>query len=266
MDEKGIIMNELELVINVSKEKRNRRTNVEIKKSIFDAVLQIIKEKGFTNLSFNLISEYSNINLITISKRFKDVNDLIEQFVGRYDYWLEFFTESKDDEPTKESYQETIESVLDVVWKKKAIQQILAWQITEDSDFIDSLAENQEAAISVLIGRFAGMFEDSPYDIRLLTAILLAAIFYISAYKRKSSVCGLDLKGHIGNFKLLEGINQISDLVFERVTKTQEKEAARKLLKYGDSIEKIKDITGLTEEEIKNLKAAPFVSAPAFST
>ncbi|MDR2680923.1 MAG: TetR/AcrR family transcriptional regulator [Tannerella sp.] len=244
-------MNDLELETKV-REKRNRRTNVEIKKSIFDAVFQIIKEKGFTNLSFNLISEYSNINPMTISKRFKDVNDLIEQFIDRYDYWLEFFTENEDGEPTKESYQETVESVLDVVWKKKAIQQILAWQIIEDSDFIDSLADNQGAAINALTGRFAAMFEGSPYDIRVITAILLAAVFYISAYKRKSSVCGLDLKGHVGNFRLLEGINQISDLVFEKVSKTKEKETARKLLEYGDSMEKIKHITGLSEEEIKN--------------
>ncbi len=82
-------MNHVELETAASKEKRNRRTNVEIKKSIFDAVLQIVKEKGFTNLSFNLISEYSRINPITINKRFRDVNDIIEQFLSRYDYWLE---------------------------------------------------------------------------------------------------------------------------------------------------------------------------------
>jgi AcrR family transcriptional regulator len=246
-------MNNVELETAANREKRNRRTNVEIKKSIFDAVLQIVKEKGFTNLSFNLISEYSRINPITISKRFRDVNDVIEQFLSRYDYWLELFTENKNDDATKESYQETIESVLDIIWKKKAIQQILAWQITEDSDFLDSLAKDQEDAVDVLTGRYAGMFENSPYDIRLITAILLAAIYYISAYKRKSTFCGLNLKGHIGNFKLLEGVNRISDLVFEKAAKTKEKEAAKKLLKYGDSVEKIMDITGLTEEEIKGL-------------
>ncbi|HCC52870.1 MAG TPA: hypothetical protein DEQ30_13130 [Porphyromonadaceae bacterium] len=246
-------MNNVELETAASKEKRNRRTNVEIKKSIFDAVLQIVKEKGFTNLSFNLISEYSRINPITINKRFRDVNDIIEQFLSRYDYWLELFTEGKNGDATKDSYQETIESVLDIIWKKKAIQQILAWQITEDSDFLDSLAKDQEDAINVLTERYAEMFKDSPYDIRLITAILLAAIYYISAYKRKSAFCGIDLKGHIGNFKLLEGVNQISDLVFEKAAKTKEKEIAGKLLKYGDSIEKITDITGLTEEEIKGL-------------
>lgn len=246
-------MNNVEFETAANKERRNRRTNVEIKKSIFDAVLQIVKEKGFTNLSFNLISEYSKINPITINKRFRDVNDIIEQFLSRYDYWLELFTESKNDEPTKESYQETIESVLDVIWKKKAIQQILAWQITEESDFLDSLAKDQEDAVNVLTDRYAEMFKDSPYDIRLVTAIQLAAIYYISAYKKKATFCGLNLKGHIGNFKLLEGVNLISDLVFEKAAKTQEKEVARKLLKYGDSIEKVMDITGLSEEEIKSL-------------
>ncbi|MDR0394745.1 MAG: TetR/AcrR family transcriptional regulator [Tannerella sp.] len=253
INKKGNIMGNVELETAANKEKRNRRTNVEIKKSIFDAVLQIVKEKGFTDISLNLISDYSKINPITINKRFRDVNDIIEQFLSRYDYWLELFTESKHDEATKESYQEALESVLDIVWKKKAIQQILAWQITEDSDFLDTLAKDQEDAVNVLTERYTKMFEDSPYDIRLLTAILLAAIYYISAHKRKSIFCGLNLKGHIGNFKLLKGVTQLSDLVFEKVAKTKEIETARKLLKYGDSIEKVMDITGLSEEEIKNL-------------
>jgi AcrR family transcriptional regulator len=236
-----------------SKEKRNRRTNVEIKKSIFDAVLQIVKERGFTDLSLNLIADYSKINPITINKRFKDVNDIIEQFLSRYDYWLELFTECKYDEVSREAYQETIEAVLDMVWKKKAIQQILAWQITEDSDFIDSLTKDQEDAVNMLTDRYAEMFENTPYDIRLITAVFLAAIFYISAHKRKSAFFGLNLKGHIGNFKLLKGITQLSDLVFEKVAKTKEMETGRKLLKYGDSIEKVMDITGLNEEEIRSL-------------
>ncbi|MDR2915996.1 MAG: TetR/AcrR family transcriptional regulator [Tannerella sp.] len=238
--------------LDANKEKRYRRTNVEIKKSIFDAILQIVKEKGFTNLSINLISEYSGINPLTINKRFKDIDDVIEQFLRRYDYWLEIFSDSKDD-GTKESYQEAIEFVLDVVWKKKAIQQILAWQITEESAFSESMAKDMEEAVNSLTVHYAEMFKDSPYDIRLITAIILAAVFYISAYKKKASFCGVDLMGHMGNYKLLEGINQISDLVFEKVDKTKEKEIARKLLKHGDSIEKVMDVSGLSKEEVENL-------------
>ncbi|MDR0574559.1 MAG: TetR/AcrR family transcriptional regulator [Tannerella sp.] len=243
---------DLDLDLEANKEKRYRRTNVEIKKSIFDAILQIVKEKGFTNLSINLISEYSGINPLTINKRFKDIDDVIEQFLRRYDYWMEIFSDSKDD-ATKESYQETLEFVLDVVWKKKAIQQILAWQITEESAFSDSMAKDLGDAVNSLTDRYTERFRESPYDIRLVTAILLAAVFYISAYKKKVSFCGIDLMGHMGNYKLLEGINQISDLVFEKVDKTKEKKVAGKLLKYGDSIEKVMDVSGLSKEEIENL-------------
>ncbi len=245
-------MSNVDLDLDANKEKRYRRTNVEIKKSIFDAILQIVKEKGFTSLSINLISEYSGINPLTINKRFKDIDDVIEQFLRRYDYWLEIFPDAKED-GTKESYQEALEFVLDVVWKKKAIQQILAWQVTEESAFSDSMAKDMDEAVSALTSHYVEKFGDSPYDIRLLTAILLGAVFYISAYKKKATFCGMDLMGHMGNYKLLEGINQISDLVFEKVEKTKEKEIARKLLKYGDSVDKIIDLSGLSREEIESL-------------
>jgi AcrR family transcriptional regulator len=246
-------MNNVEKETGANREKRNRRTNQEIKKSIFDAVLRIVREKGFTSLSLNLISEYSNINPVTLGKRFRDVNDIIEQFIGRYDYWLDFFTDSTDGEPTGASYRETLGSVLDVIWKKKAIQQILAWQITEDSEIAAAQARNRDEAINVLTARYAARFAGSPYDIRLLTAILLAAISCLSACRRKSSAFGTDLKGHDGSARLLKGISQLSDLVFDKVEKTQEKETARKLMKYGDSIEKIRDITGLSKAEIEAL-------------
>ena len=235
------------------KNKRTRRTDAEIKKSIFDAVYQIIKDKGISILSINLIVEYSKISPLVINKRFKDLNDIIEQFISRWDYWIDLFSENKHQAPTKESYRETLELVLDIIWKKKAIQQILAWQITEDSWLQDSTIKEQEAGIKKFTDQYDGLFKDSGHDIRLITAILLASIYYISSYKKKATFCGLNLKGHIGNIKILEGISQLSDLVFENVNKTKEKEIAKRMLESGDDVDKVMRITGLNEEEIKVL-------------
>lgn len=135
----------------IIKNKRTRRTDAEIKKSIFDAVYQIIKDKGISVLSINLIVEYSKISPLVINKRFRDLNDIIEQFISRWDYWTDLFTENKHQVPTKESYRETLESVLDMIWKKKAIQQILAWQITEDAWSQESTIKEQEAGIKSLL-------------------------------------------------------------------------------------------------------------------
>lgn len=245
-------MNNSELKTTESKIRRLRRTDIEIKKSIFDAISQIIKEKGFTVLSVNLIAEYSKVSPIVINKRFKGLNDIIQQFTSRWDYWIDIFNENSQQSPTKESYKETLESVLDTIWKKKTIQQILAWQTTEDSWLLDSIVEEQEDAIKAFNKKFATTFNET-FDIRIITAILLAAIYYISAYKKKKSFCGLNMKGNFGNLKLLEGINQISDLVFNHAMKTKEKDIAKKLLESGDSIEKVMLVTGLNKEEINSL-------------
>ncbi|MDR0794761.1 MAG: hypothetical protein LBE79_01700 [Tannerella sp.] len=235
---------------NESLSKRIRRTNAEIKKSIFDAVYQIVKEKGFPVLSINLISEYSKVSPIIIGKRFRDLDDIIDQFLGRWEYWIDIFSESAGQEKTKASYQNTLETILDVIWKKKAIQQILAWEIVEDTPLLESVINDREKRIEKMTNIFAPVFKGTEYDIRLITAILLSAVYYMAGYKKKESYFGLNIKGNTGNLKLLEGINQLSGLVFDKVEKTTEKEIAKRMLANGDSIEKIELITELSKEEI----------------
>ena len=246
--DKENIMNDNE---NLSR--RIRRTNIEIKKSIFDAVYQIVKEKGFSVLSINLISEYSKVNSIIIGKRFKDLDDIIDQFVNRWEYWIDIFSDHGSKERTRASYQNTMETILDIIWKKKAIQQILAWEIVEDSPLLDPVIMQREAKIAKMTNCYAPMFEGTEYDIKLMTAILLSAVYYMAGYKKKESYFGMNIKGNTGNLKLLEGVNQLSGLVFDKIEKTTEKEIAKKMLKSGDSIEKVEQITGLSPVEIEKL-------------
>ena len=239
---------------NESLSKRIRRTNAEIKKGIFDAVYQIVKEKGFSVLTINLISEYSKVSPIIIGKRFKDLDDIIDQFMSRWEYWIDIFSEDIGKEKTKSTYQNTLETILDVVWKKKAIQQILAWEIVEDTPLLDSIINEREKKIEKMICSYAPLFEGTDYDIRLITAILLSSIYYMSGYKKKESYFGMNIKGNTGNLKLLEGINQLSNILFDKVEKTTEKEIAKKMLINGYSIEKVELITGLSQVEILGLK------------
>ena len=237
-----------------SESKRIRRTNTEIKKSIFDAVYQLVKEKGFTILSISLIAEYSKVSPIIIGKRFKDLDDIIEQFLSRWEYWIDFFSDDIGKKETKYTYQNTLETILDIIWKKKAIQQMLAWEIVEDSPLLETIILERETEITKMVNRYAPLFEGSEYDIRLITAILLSSVYYIAGYKKKESYFGMNLRGNTGNLKLLEGINQLSDLVFDKVEKTTEKEIAKKMLASGDTVEKVIQITGLKQSEIARLK------------
>lgn len=246
-------MNTNDLRDSDSLSKRVRRSNAEIKKSIFESVYQIVKDKGFPALSINQIVIQSKVSPIIINKRFKDLDDIIEQFIGRWDYWIDLFNDRDNEAPSKESYQKTLESVLDVVWKKKPIQQILAWEMIEDSPLLDPMIEEREREVKKMMARYEDMFKDSEYDVRLLSAILLSSVYYLSGYKKKESFCGLSLKGNLGNLKVLEGMNQIIELVFNDVDKTKEKQIAKRMLESGDSAEKVAKITGLSIEVVTAL-------------
>jgi len=127
--------------------------------------------------------------------------------------------------------------------------------LSENAEY-DAAKEQQgllEMKIAKMTDHFAPLFEGTGYDVRLITAILLSAVFYIAGYKKKETYFGMNIKGNTGNLKLLEGINQFSNLVFDKIEKTTEKAIAKKMLLSGDSIEKIEQITGLSQTEIAEL-------------
>jgi AcrR family transcriptional regulator len=224
-----------------------------IRKDVFDAVSNIIKNDGFSKLSINQIAEAADMETVVIYRNFNNLENILEQYIERFDFWLSYFAKDKrkDIQPTKEYYKDSLTGLLEMVHPKREIQQLLIWELTEDSFLTNGMSQRRELAGENFINKYTEMFEGSGFDVRVVSAILISAIYYLSMYKNHSTFCGASMKGKEGRRILNDNLNEIIDLVFAKVDKTKEKEMARKMLEENIPMATVMSITGLTEKEIQ---------------
>ncbi len=228
-----------------------RRSNQEIRKSIFDAVSKIVKEHGFSKLSIPLISEESGVQPNVISRRFNNLDDIIEQYVERFDFWLTYFPEDRKSPNTRVAFQNSLEDILDIAWKKREIQRLLSWELADRSSLTMAVTQRREEALDNLLSNYDKFFNGSSIDLRAVSSILISSIYYLSGFQDKSTFCGVNMKGPEGNLIVSDTLKKIVNWAFDDLEKVKEKEMARKLLNKGYPIEDIMEITGLYENEIE---------------
>ncbi len=234
------------------KKRKPRRTRLMIRKDIFDAVNEIVRKEGFLKLSITQIAEYADMEPIVILRGFSTVENIIEQYVERFDFWLSYFSQEDflDFTPDRETYKTIIYELLDVVFRKKEIQQLIAWELAEDSRLTRDIAQRRDYPTSTFLSLFSDRFDKSGLDLRMLSTILVSAVYYLSVHRNRSTSFGMDLSGKPGKKLFINGINKLIDVVFDHVEKTKEKEIARRLFDKGDSVDEIARITDLPLEDV----------------
>lgn len=235
------------------KERKPRRTRSLIRKDIFDAVGGIVKNEGFSKLSINLISEYAEMETVVIYRHFTSLEKIIEQYVERFDFWLSLFTlnEEKEEKATnREAYLESIFEMLDFVHKKREIQQLIVWELTEDNHITDGIAQRRELDLEAFSDKYVTLFEGTGIDVKAISAIIISAIYYLSAHKNRSPFNGISTKGTEGRQIIMDSISQIIGLLFDKKEKIKEKAIARKMLEESIPMEVVMKVTGLSKVEI----------------
>lgn len=234
-------------------ERKPRRTRTMIRKDIFDAVSNIVKNEGFSKLSISQIAETADMESIVIYRNFNNIENILEQYIERFDFWLSFFAkdDNKDIEASKENYQESLSELLEMVHKKKEIRQLLVWELAEDTPFTSTLAQRKENTSEGFFNKYVDMFKDSDMDIRMVSAIFISSIYFLSMYKNRAPFCGVDMGGKDGRSNLNKTLIQLIDLIFNKFNKTEEKAIAKKMLDENIPMETVMRVTGLTEAEIK---------------
>lgn len=234
------------------KKRKPRRTRLMIRKDIFDAVSEIVKKEGFLKLSINQIAEYADMEPIVILRGFSTVENIIEQYVERFDFWLSYFSHEDmvDFTPDRDTYKSLMKELIDLTFRKKEIQQLIAWELSEDSRLTRDIAQRRDYPANSLITLYNDHFNTSGLDVRLVSSVLVSSIYYLSIHRNRASSFGLDLSAKTGKKSFLEGIDKLIDVIFDHVEKVKEKEIARRLFDKGDSVDVIAEVTGLSIEEV----------------
>jgi AcrR family transcriptional regulator len=243
--------------MNTQKKPRQRRTNTEIDIEITNTVSELIKEVGFSKLTLKDVMEHGQISAPVFNSRYKSMEDLIDQYVRRYDYWL---NNAIDIDPTniedpKEYYIQGTEKLIRSFYKNREIQQLFLWEMSEENPITIKTATLRERETVRLVKFFEELFKDSGVDIAATTAILIGGIYDIILRKDRSTFCNVDFSKKVGMQRLIDASRTIITLLYD---KKEHQEAminvAKILINNNVSTDIIVQSTGLSIEQISNIK------------
>lgn len=237
------------------KERRKRRSAKDVENSILDAASQLIEENGFSKLTVTGIMQLAEIEPVQFYKRYEDLNQFIDNYVKKFDYWFSDIVEShKKSSNGKELYLNILTDLFHSLSENKVMQQLLRWELSDHNETTQRTARLREVHTLPLCRKFADLFSDSKIDIVATSALMVGGIYYLVLHDELSSFSGLNLNNETDRQRLIEAIKELSNILFANHSLTKEIiDTIVKMKNDNLPIERIEYYTGIPKEIIVSI-------------
>lgn len=234
---------------------RKRRSKKDIQDSIINAATRLIEKKGFSELTVTELVRESDIVPVQFYQRYKDLDEFIDEYVKRYDYWfsdvVKLQTPASEE---KEQYSHILNGLFDSLLNNKVMQQLLKWELSCDNDISRRTARLRELHTIPLCQKYDNMFSGTSIDIVAVSALIVGGIYYLILHDNLSSFSGIDLKKEADKTKIINAIYYLSDTFFPSPVPNKEiLEVARKMKEKCIDENIIIECTGLSKQQIESL-------------
>lgn len=234
--------------------KRKRRTKKDIEQTIQDTAVKIIENKGFSGLLVTEIISKAKIEPAVFYNRYNDINEFIDEFVKRYDYWFSDILKNCTYTDDRESmYRSIIKELYYSFQQNKVMQQLLRWELSTNTETSRRTAQLREFHTLPIAKEYELLFKDSPTDIVAISALILGGIYYLVLHKDLSPFSAIDINTEEGNSRITKAIDQLSDFIFESKKQQKEISIAIKMKQSNICSETIAYCTGLSLDIIEQL-------------
>lgn len=187
------------------------------KRKLIQAVGDIIKTEGFSNLKISRIAKKAEVDRKLVYRYFGNVNYLIEAYVVENDYWMVFADQMKKmaDEHTYATSQELITAILQNQFKffisQKEMQRLILWELSVNSPLMRSIHNARETMGQRFLELADEHFEKSKVNFRAVAALLVGGIYYTILHKvyNGGAFTGLDINSQEGINEIQKAIGQI---------------------------------------------------------
>jgi len=206
---------------NISSHVKNKEQTMQ---RLVDAVGAIIKKNGYKGLGLNAIAKEADVSKILIHRYFGGVDQLVEAYVLKNDYWIakagEVAVEAEgktDNETLRDLVISLLKGHFEYFDTHEEMRSIILWEITEKTMLLNSVCLVREEVGSLLLEKAEPLFAGSKKNIKGITAILVSGIYYmiLHAKKNESTICGIDVNSKEGQKEILDTIEQIVNWTFE---------------------------------------------------
>lgn len=199
-----------------NKPKRFRRTKASIEQAINKAAKDLILKKGFVGVTVLDIIKKAKIEPITFYNRYKNLEEFYDNFVREFDYWfndtLRIPSELLE---TEEEYVEILNKLVDGMTDDSVMMELLRWEICETNAVTRRTAMNREFHTLPLIKPYEIQFRNSGVDIKAVTTLLIAGIYYLNLHRRCSPFCEIDVNKEEGRETIKTTIKSLINLLYQ---------------------------------------------------
>lgn len=240
------------------KQRKPRRTKISLEKDFMDAVKSVIERDGFSKTTLAAISEKANIMPNVFYKRYNSLEELFDEYVKKYDYWLADITNTIDTDYIDnyaDLFQKILHGLIESLYANKSMQQLLIWELAEENEITLRSARLREANAAELVNKFDKAYKliNKKIDIRVVSALFISGIYYLILHKNRSTFCNVDFSKKEGRKLLLDNIEELTKLIFANNQKNEILRIAYNMKAKGMDKETIMEVTGLTGAEVQSL-------------
>jgi len=188
--------------------RKGRRTKKELEDRLWTTLEKQIIEKGVNNITITGLAKEAGFEPLVIYNRFKDLDELLENYVRRYDYWLkDVFKIRKDDTP-QENLKRLLVSLINDLYDNEIMQRILLWELNDTHRITRRIAKIREIDNAELIEFF------KQYDFNGVGAMMIAGIYYLIMHRKISTFCEIDYNSPQGKEIMIKTVENMVDSFF----------------------------------------------------
>ena len=194
------------------------------KARLIATVGKIIQKYGYRGLTLVNIGKESGLDRKLVYTYFGTVDNLVEEYIKQRDFWkfggkkaVENMLETPEDIGKDDIYNLLI-GQFDTLFKDRAYQQIIHWELGEKNKLLRNIADKREAVGELVFKVIEDKFSKANIDIRARLALQVGGIYYLVLHARAngSTVCGIDINQEEGEMRIKNAIKEIVDDAFHK--------------------------------------------------
>ncbi|MDR2964140.1 MAG: TetR/AcrR family transcriptional regulator [Bacteroidales bacterium] len=243
------------------KPRRRRRTKIEIETDIWAALKRLIIKKNFQNITLVELAKEAQVEPAVLYNRFKNLEEILEIYVRRYDYWLKDAIKIDPKEEPKRLLQKIVANLINELYQNKVMQQVLLWEIGNHSETTRQIAKMREIQAEPMHNYFNAQFDSENNKFGAILSIIIGGVYYLILHRKVSTFGLINFDSEEGKQVLIDTAAEIIERLFVQkntmvsIQKPQSViEVAKNMLDLNVNPKIIAQSTGLTAEEIKKLK------------
>lgn len=238
------------------KNKRERRTKVQLEQDMMGAIERLVCEKGFSDIPLLEFTNEANIDPNVFYRRYKAVEDIYSELAKKYDFWVNDSVDVNQLHALgdKAFLASGIKMLHRKLQANPIMQKLLLWELTEVNETTKHSAQIRDTMNSSMVLYYKRLFDQINFEITPVFALLIAGIYYLTLRRGIATFCLIDFSSEQGKEKLDAAIDAVTDIVFAQIEHHERQVTmAKEMDKDGILHKNICKYMGISTKELKAL-------------